>query len=75
MPKVKAGTLKPVIDQIRRTLVEKAEGMSPAERRRMRHRLKRVQRKARRIRGEEEGRTRGDRGDAGKAAAPGEAAG
>ena len=48
MPKTKAGTLKPVIDQLRKTLREKKDAAG-AERRALRSRLKRLQRKARRI--------------------------
>ena len=57
MPKIKAGTLKPVIDQIKKTIQEKGESLSQEERRQLTHRLKRMQRKGRRIRTLEENRT------------------
>ena len=48
MPRTKAGTLKPKIDQIRKALREK-KAEPTAENRALRGRLKRMQRKARRI--------------------------
>lgn len=50
MPKTKAGTLKPKIDQLRKEIREKGDALAGEERRREVHRLKRLQRKARRIR-------------------------
>lgn len=48
MPRAKVGTLKPKIDQMKKTLREKKEAVG-AESRALRTRLKRMQRKARRI--------------------------
>lgn len=58
MPKVKAGTLKPAIDQLKTRLREKGESVALPERRAMSRRLKRLQRKARRIHTEEERRAK-----------------
>ena len=55
MPRTKVGTLKPKIDQIRKTLREKKEAAG-AESRALRVRLKRMQRKARRIHAAEQKR-------------------
>ena len=49
MPKMKAGTLKPAIDEVKKTLQEKADSLSENEARSLRHRVKRMQRKARSI--------------------------
>ena len=57
MPSMKAGTLKPAIDQLKKTIAEKGDSLSHPERRTAAHRLKRMQRKARRIRLLEEART------------------
>ena len=57
MPSMKAGTLKPAIDQLKKTIAEKGDSLSPEERRATAHRLKRMQRKSRRIRLLEEART------------------
>jgi len=56
MPRSKVGTLKPKIDQIRKTLREKKESLG-AESRSLRVRLKRMQRKVRRIHAEEQKRS------------------
>ena len=53
MPKVKAGTLNPKIDAVKKNLEEKKDSLSAADRRGMAHHLKRLQRKARRIRTQE----------------------
>jgi len=55
MPRTKVGTLKPKIDQIRKTLREKKEALGP-EGRALRTRLKRMQRKSRRIHAAEQKR-------------------
>ena len=57
MPKIKAGTLKPQIDQLKKSIQEKGDALSGEERRSTTHRLKRMQRKARRIRTLESART------------------
>ncbi|MGD8375459.1 MAG: hypothetical protein PVF68_04900 [Acidobacteriota bacterium] len=57
MPKTKAGTLKPQIDQLRKEIREKGDALAGEERRREMHRLKRLQRKVRRIRKLETART------------------
>ena len=48
MPKTKAGTLKPIIDQLKKTITERGDA-TPIEQRPLTRRLKRLQRKARRI--------------------------
>jgi hypothetical protein len=57
MPKMKAGTLKPQIDQLKKSIQEKGDTLAGEERRSTTHRLKRMQRKARRIRTLESART------------------
>ena len=49
MPKVKAGTLKPAIDELQKSLEKKGESLSLAERRQLTKRLKRTLRKWRRF--------------------------
>ena len=63
MPRTKVGTLKPKIDQIRKTLREKKETLG-AEGRALRVRLKRMQRKARRIHAAEQKRAPKPKGEA-----------
>ncbi len=54
MPKTKAGTLKPVIDELKKKILGGQDSLPLKEKRVMTRRLKRLQRKACRIRKSEE---------------------